>query len=420
MGESIVLQTKDKQKTRKPAVKIASAEASPLGRHLLFTANRPEIVMERGQGMCLYDTEGREYLDYNGGWAVNCLGHSPAALQQALARQAGELVHASPAFYNKPQLELAAKLTAVSGMDKAFFASSGAEANESAIKLARKHGQVNLNGAYEIITLANGFHGRTLATMSATGKERWKPLFSPKVVGFRHVPINDLDACFAAVTNNTCAIMLELVQGEGGVHAADEAYLYGLRKICDMYGILLIFDEVQTGFGRTGKLFAFEHYGIKPDVLTLGKGIGGGFPLSAMLTTERFDLFEPGDQGGTYTGQPLAMAAGLAVLQELLDRDLTGNAERQGQYLKEGLARLSKRLPIRNVRGKGLLVAFDVPEGSAPALVSRCMAKGALLNAPSDSVIRLMPPLIVEREHTDRMLAVLAEALEETERRNEA
>lgn len=382
-------------------------------KHILFTATRPDIVMAKGEGMTLYDTDGKAYLDFIGGWAVNSLGHSPAVLQQALAKQAATLVHASPGFYNKPQAEFAELLAEVSGMDKVFFTSTGAEANESAVKLARKHGALHLDGAYEIITLKNSFHGRTLAMMSATGKSQWEPLFAPKVNGFVHVPINDLDACFAAVTNNTCAIMVELIQGEGGVNALSEAYLYGLRKICDMYGILLIFDEIQTGLGRTGKLFAYQHYGIEPDILTLGKGIGAGFPLSAMLTKAQFDLFEPGEQGGTYTGQPLGMAAGLAVLRELLKRNLTANAEKQGHYLTSKLEELASRYPISNIRGKGLLLAFDVPGGSAPRLAAFCMSKGLLVNAPNASTIRLMPALIVEQHHIDEMTAILGAALYE-------
>ncbi|OMF38899.1 acetylornithine transaminase [Paenibacillus sp. FSL H8-0548] len=377
------------------------------GKSLLFTAKRPNIVMERGEGMYMWDTDGNRYLDFVGGWAVASLGHSPAALQKALTKQSATLVHASPGYYNRPMLEFAELLTSVSGMDKAFFASSGAEANESAIKLARKHGAVNLNGAYEIITLTNSFHGRSLATMSATGKEQWKELFAPKVDGFKHVPINDLDACFAAVTNQTCAIMVELVQGEGGVHAVDEAYLYGLRKICDMYGMLLIFDEIQTGLGRTGKLFAYEHYGIQPDVMTLGKGIGAGFPLSAMLTKSKYDLFEPGDQGGTYTGAPLAMAVGYAVLAELLERNLADNAYAQGRYLVNALQKLSAEFPITAIRGKGLLLAFDVPEGTAAELAAICLREGLLINSLNSSTIRLVPPLIVSQRDSDEMLGIL-------------
>ncbi|MFD0588526.1 aspartate aminotransferase family protein [Paenibacillus sp. GCM10027627] len=381
-------------------------------KHVLFTANRPNVIMAKGEGMTLYDTDNKAYLDFIGGWAVTALGHSPAVLQEALAKQAATLVHASPAFYNKPQAEFSERLASISGMDRVFFTSTGAEANESAVKLARKHGALNLNGAHEIITLTNSFHGRTLAMMSATGKPHWKPLFAPKVDGFVHVPINDLDACFAAVTNDTCGIMVELVQGEGGVHPLTEAYLFGLRKICDMYGILLIFDEVQTGLGRTGKLFAHQHFGIAPDIMTLGKGIGGGFPLAAMLTKESYNLFEPGDQGGTYTGQPLAMAAGLAVVNELLARDLTSNAEKQGRYLTGKLEELSRLSPISNVRGKGLLLAFDVPEGTAARLSEVCMELGLLINASGSSSIRLMPALIVEEHQIDGMIAILREAMQ--------
>lgn len=380
---------------------------------VLFTAKRPNIVMERGKGMYMWDTDGNRYLDFVGGWAVASLGHSPAALQEALTHQSATLVHASPGYYNRPMIEFAELLTSVSGMDKAFFASSGAEANESAIKLARKHGAVNLDGAYEIITLTNSFHGRSLATMSATGKAQWKELFAPKVDGFKHVPINDLDACFAAVTNQTCAIMVELVQGEGGVHCVDEAYLFGLRKICDMYGMLLIFDEIQTGFGRTGKLFAYEHYGIQPDVMTLGKGIGAGFPLSAMLTKSKYDLFEPGEQGGTYTGSPLAMAVGYAVLTELLEQNLTNNAMLQGENIVSGLQELSREFPISEIRGKGLLLAFDVPEGAALDLAAICLREGLLINSPTPSTIRLVPPLIVTQKDCDEMLNILRRAFKQ-------
>jgi len=393
--------------------KGTAAAKTTAANSILSITRRSDIVMERGEGMYLWDTDGNQYLDFIGGWAVNSLGHSPAALQQALSRQASELVHASPAFYNKPMLDYANELTSVSGFDKAFFASSGAEANESAIKLARKHGAVNMNGAYEIITLTNSFHGRTLATMSATGKAQWKDLFEPKVPGFKHVPINDIDALFAAISNQTCAIMVELVQGEGGVNKVDEAYLFAIRKACDIYGMLMIVDEVQTGMGRTGKLFAFQHYGITPDVLTLGKGIGAGFPLSAMLTMDRFDLFQPGDQGGTYCGAALAMAVGSAVLKEITERNLAGNAEQQGRYLLMRLKELSLSSPISSVRGLGLLIAFEVPDGSAPKLAELCMEKGLLINAPNSRTIRIMPSLIVTKAQIDDMLHILKGAISE-------
>ncbi|QYR19464.1 acetylornithine/succinylornithine family transaminase [Paenibacillus sp. sptzw28] len=374
---------------------------------ILFTAARPEIVMERGEGMYLWDTEGKRYLDFVGGWAVTCLGHSPAVIKEALERQAAILVNSSPSFYNKPMIEFAELLTELSGFDRVFFASSGAEANESAIKLARKHGAKNLGGACEIITTVNGFHGRTLAMMSATGKKHWESLFAPKLPGFKHVPFNDFDSCLAAIDRNTCAIMLELIQGEGGVHPADEEYLYRLRKTCDDYGILLIFDEIQTGLGRTGKLFAYEHYGIQADVMTLGKGIGGGFPLSAMLTKERYNIFDAGDQGGTYTGQQLAMAVGYAVVNEIVNLELPRRAERQGKYILEGLRELAEKYNIQHIRGRGLLIAFDLPEPVGAKFAAECLKEGLLVNSPNATTIRLMPPLIVSEEEIDAMFLLL-------------
>ncbi|RKN74147.1 aspartate aminotransferase family protein [Paenibacillus ginsengarvi] len=379
---------------------------------LLFTAVRPDVVMERGEGMYLWDTEGKRYLDFIGGWAVTCLGHSPAVIREALDRQAATLVNASPSFYNKPMIELAKRLTQLSGFDKAFFASTGAEANEGAIKLARKHGALNLGGAYEIVTTVNSFHGRTLATMSATGKSSWEALFAPKVPGFKHVPLNDAESLLAAVDERTCAIMLEPVQGEGGVHAADAGYLHTVRKLCDERGLMLIFDEVQTGLGRTGTMFAFEHDGIRPDVMTLGKGIGGGFPLSAMLTTSRFNLFEPGEQGGTYIGQPLAMAVGNAVVREIVERKLHEHAKEMGDYITRGLESLANAYGLSRIRGKGLLLAFDLPAPRGPELVAACMEAGLLINSPSPSTIRLMPPLIVSRSQADDMLALLSGAMD--------
>ncbi|TDF95741.1 aspartate aminotransferase family protein [Paenibacillus piri] len=392
-----------------------SAETAQLlqdaDRSILFTAARPELVMERGEGMYLWDTEGHSYLDFTGGWAVTCLGHSPAVIRDALSRQSATLVNASPSFYNKPMIEFARLLTGLSVFDKVFFASSGAEANEGAVKLARKYGRLHLGGAYDVITTANGFHGRTLAMMSATGKRQWEQLFLPKVPGFRHVPFNDIDAAVAAMNPNTCAFMLELVQGEGGVHAADPEYVRRLRHVCDDSGIMLIIDEIQTGLGRTGKLFAYEHYGIEPDVMTLGKGIGGGFPLSAMLVKERFNLFEPGDQGGTYSGQPLAMAVGTAVVREIVGKNLAAHAAKQGAYICAGLRELSSKHGLEHIRGMGLLLAFELPEARSGELVNECRKLGLLINAPNPQMIRLMPPLIVTKQEIDAMLEKLAAAL---------
>lgn len=381
------------------------------GRTILFTAARPDIVMEKGQGMYLWDTDGKKYLDFIGGWAVNCLGHCPGVIADALNRQASMLINASPAFYNRPMIEFAKLLTDISCFDRVFFSSTGAEANEGAVKLARKYGAKFLGGAYEIVTAVNGFHGRTLAMMSATGKKHWEDLFKPKLPGFVHVPFNDTDAVAAAVNENTCAVMIEPVQGEGGVNLADDGYIAGLRRLCDEKGILLIFDEVQTGIGRTGKMFAYQHYGIEPDIMTLAKGIGGGFPLSAMLAKEKLNIFDPGDQGGTYTGQPLAMAVGLAVVREVLAKDLPGRAAIMGEYIIERLKELSEKYPLRNIRGRGLLIAFDLPDASGEKVVSACLDEGLILNSPRPATIRLMPPLTVMKQHVDDMLDILSRVL---------
>ena len=250
--------------------------------------------------------------------------------------------------------------------------------------------------------------------MSATGKRQWEQLFEPKVSGFKHVALNDIEAIERAISKQTCAIMLELVQGEGGVHAVDSAYLHRLREICDANGLMLIFDEIQTGIGRTGKMFAYEHYGVQADVMTLGKGIGGGFPLSAMLTTDAFDIFDAGDQGGTYSGQPLAMAVGLAVVNEVIQRELSLNAEIQGNYMLERLHQLAPSFQLSHIRGIGLLLAFDLPADKGSELVSECLKEGLLINSPNPKTIRLMPPLIVTRDEIDHMLLLLGHALDRT------
>lgn len=378
---------------------------------ILFTSKRPDVIMEKGKGMYLWDTDGKEYLDFIGGWAVNCLGHSPEAIEKALSHQSRELVNASPAFYNKPMILLSKLLTENSCFDRVFFTTSGSEANEGAIKLARKYGSKYLNGAFEIITAINSFHGRTLAAMSATGKEHWKTLFEPKVPGFKHVPLNDIDQMYSTITPNTCAIMLEPVQGESGVFAAEESYIKALRQICDEKKILLIFDEVQTGVGRTGKLFAYENYGIEPDIMTLAKGIGGGFPLSALLTKEKYNIFDAGDQGGTYTGQPLAMAVGIAVMEEVIKSNLSLNAKLQGEYIVKKLNEIKNEFKFKDIRGQGLLIAFDLSEPKGTEIVNECLSSGLIINSPRPSTIRLMPPLIVSQDDIDKMISMLKNVL---------
>jgi acetylornithine/N-succinyldiaminopimelate aminotransferase len=381
---------------------------------ILFTTNRPNIVMKHGKGMYLLDTEGKCYLDFIGGWAVNCLGHCPDIINDAIIKQAKTLINASPSFYNKPMLQFAKLLTDNSCFDRVFFSNSGSEANEGAIKLARKYGEKFLNGAYEIITMINSFHGRTLATMSATGKKIWENLYEPKVPGFKHVPLNDIDAIKASITSKTCAIMLEPIQGEGGVNKADKAYIETISNICKGHGILLIFDEVQTGIGRTGKLFAYEHYGIEPDIMTLAKGIGGGYPLSALLTKEKLNIFEPGDQGGTYSAQPLGMAVGMAVVEEIINKKLFINAEIQGNYILKKLDELKDKYKLKNIRGNGLLIAFDLPCAKGTEIVDKCLQEGLILNSPRPSIIRLMPPLIVTEKDTDNMISILTKVLDLT------
>ena len=382
-------------------------------RSILFTTVRPEVVMEKGEGLYLWDTDGKKYLDFVGGWAVTSLGHSPAVIAKALARQSKVLVNASPSFLNIPMIEYARLLVNHSCFDRVFFASSGAEANEGAIKLARKYGSLYRDGTFEIITTVNSFHGRTLATTSATGKKKWENLFEPKVPGFIHVPLNDFAALKAAVNSRTCAVMLEPIQGEGGVFEVDFDYIRQLRQLCDEQGILLIFDEVQTGLARTGKLFAYQHYGVEPDVMTLAKGIGGGFPLAALLVKERFNIFEAGDQGGTYSGQPLAMAVGLAVMQEVLEKNLVDNAAMQGEYIQKKLRELAARFQLTNIRGKGLLLAFDLPTEQGAEVVAACLRQGLLVNSPQPATIRLMPALIVNTAEIDWMTEILANVLQE-------
>jgi acetylornithine/N-succinyldiaminopimelate aminotransferase len=380
---------------------------------LMSVTTRPGKVMVRGKGSYVWDTDGKRYLDFVQGWAVNCLGHCPPVLTRALSRQVRKLVNASPALYNDRMIQVATLLTERSCLDKVFFANSGAEANEGAVKLARKYGAAKMGGAYEIVTTWNGFHGRTLAMMAASGKKSWDRLFEPKMPGFVRVPFNDLEAMRAAITpGRTCAMMLEPVQGEAGVFVADTAYLQGVRRLCDELGVLLILDEIQTGIGRTGTLFAYEQYGIEPDIMTLGKGLGGGFPVAALLAKNPVCVFESGDQGGTFCAQPLAMAAAHAVVSEVITRQLPRRAAARGNYLMLRLKALPPELGLTAVRGKGLLVAVDLARERAPEVVSRCFESGLLLNAPRPGTLRFVPALNVTNGQVDEMLDILTPVLE--------
>src|SRR5690606_23768296 len=303
---------------------------------LMEITSRPELVFVRGEGAWLEDHLGKRYLDFIQGWAVNCLGHCPPEVVRALGEQSQVLLNPSPAFYNLPSMELAKRLTGASCFDRVFFANSGAEANEGAIKLARKWGQVKRNGAYKIITFDHSFHGRTLATMSASGKPGWDKIFAPQVDGFPKARLNDLDSVRALIDDQTVAIMLEPVQGEAGVIPATREYMQGLRKLADEHGLLIIVDEVQTGMGRTGTLFAYEHSGITPDIMTLAKGIGAGVPLAALCAREEVCVFKHGDQGGTYNGNPLMAAVGVAVFDAITSPGFLASVNARAQQLSEG------------------------------------------------------------------------------------
>lgn len=380
-------------------------------KNILFVAERKPVVMQKGKGMYLYDTEGNKYLDFIGGWAVNALGHSPQAITKALKKQSSLLVNCSPSFYNQAMLEFSELITKVSGLERVFFCSTGAEANESAIKLARKYGQKFKKGAYKIISFENSFHGRTLSTMAMSGKNAFKPLFEPKTQGFIHLPLNDIDAIKKNVNEEICAVILEPIQGEGGVREADVPFVNSLRELCVNNNVLLIMDEIQTGLGRTGKMFAYEHYGILPDILTLGKGIGGGFPLAAMLAHEKLNIFEKGEQGGTYSSQPLGMAVGYAVLQDIIKRNLADNANKIGNMIIAQLNGLSRKYPIKDIRGKGLLLAFDTDGENAARIVDMAFELGLILNSPGPSSIRIIPPLTVKEKHVFSFMEILEKVL---------
>jgi acetylornithine/N-succinyldiaminopimelate aminotransferase len=374
---------------------------------LMDITARPPAVFVRGEGSLLWDDGGKRYLDFVQGWAVNCLGHSPPAVADALAAQAKLLLTPSPAFYNGPSLKLAKALVDNSCFDQVFFANSGAEANEGAIKLARKYGALHKNGAYEIITFDGGFHGRTLATMSASGKKAFEALFEPKVPGFPKAQLNDLASVKRLISDKTIGVMLEPIQGEAGVWPATDKFLCELRELTRAHGLLLIVDEIQTGIGRTGKLFHYEHAGIEPDIMTLGKGIGGGVPLAALLATEAACCFEHGDQGGTFNGNPLMCAAGSAVLQQVSDPDFLKAVTDTGLYLESELQRISARHGLGEVRGRGLLLALDLKHPIAASIVAQAFDDGVLLNAPRPDALRFMPALNVTREEIAAMIDAL-------------
>ena len=385
---------------------------------VMFITQRPEIIMVEGNGSWLTDNNGKRYLDFLQGWAVNCLGHCNPGMIEALNAQAKKLINSSPAFYNEPMIGLSNLLTANSCFDKVFFANSGAEANEGALKLARKWGQLNKSGAFEIITFDHSFHGRTLATMSASGKPGWDTMFAPQVGGFPKADLNDLDSVKKLVTNKTVAVMLEPVQGEGGVIPTTLEFMRELRKFTRENNILLIADEVQAGCGRTGTLFAYQHYGIEPDIMTLGKGIGGGVPLAALLATNAAACFVPGDQGGTYNGNPLMTAVGMSVIEQLLAPGFLESVKAKGELLKSELLKLCIEFNLEGERGEGLLRALMLGRdigGKLVELARERRPEGLLINSPRPDLLRFMPALNISDDEILQMCNMLRELLQQVD-----
>ena len=379
--------------------------------HVMKIAERPSPVMVTGQGSWLWDRDGKRYLDFVQGWAVNSLGHSPRVVLDALQTQGAQLMNCSPAYYNEPMARLADLLAGASGLDQVFLCNSGAEANEGAIKLARKWGSLHRDGAYEIITMVGSFHGRTLATMAASGKPGWDDIFPPKVHGFRKVPLGDLGAVASAITSRTVAVMLEPIQGEAGVYPAGDDYLRALSALTKEHGLLLIADEIQTGVGRTGRFFGYEHAGIAPDIVTVGKGIGGGVPLAAMIASSRVSCFQYGDQGGTFNGNPLMAAVGCAVVETVARPEFLQSVASNGSYMMARLGELAAELGHGEIRGRGLLQALELKGQDAKKVAAAALDHGLLVNAPRPDTLRFMPALTVSRDEIDEMLAILKTSL---------
>jgi len=385
---------------------------------LMDITERPEIVFVKGQGSWLTDHRGKRYLDFVQGWAVTCLGHCPRVVTEALAAQAAELITPSPAFYNEPSLRLAGLIAKHSSFQRVFFTNSGAEANEGAIKLARKWGRRVKGGAFEIITFDHGFHGRTLATMSASGKPGWDTMFAPQVAGFPKATLNDIASVEERITDKTAAVMLEPVQGEAGVLPATVEFLRELRALTKRHNCLLIDDEIQTGMGRTGRLFAYEHFARSddeaPDIMTLGKGLGGGVPLAALCAKEAVSVFGHGEQGGTFNGSPLMTAVGCAVMEAMLSPGFLPAVAEAGKYLSECLTALVREFNLSHERGLGLLRALDLGSAGAAAVVAYARDSlqkhpgwentGLLLNAPRPDTLRFMPALNVTHAEIDQMI----------------
>jgi predicted acetylornithine/succinylornithine family transaminase len=379
--------------------------------YVAHTYARYPVVLVRGKGTRVWDQEGEEYLDFVSGLAVCNLGHCHPRVVKTIQGQAEKLIHVSNFYYIEPQIQLASLLCKHSFADKVFFCNSGAEANEGAFKLARKFGKEKTGkDRYEIITMEGSFHGRTLATLTATGQEKFHKGYEPLMPGFKYVPFNDIGAVKKAIDPKTCAVMVEPIQGEGGVNCPSEGYLKALREVCDENKLLLMFDEVQVGMGRTGKLFAYEHEGVEPDILTLAKSLAGGVPIGALLIKKEIsDGFKPGDHASTFGGNPLASAAGVAALTAILEEGMLENCRKMGDYFLSELDKMKNKFPfIKEVRGKGLILGMELKmDGSS--MVKEMLKKRVLINCTMGNVLRFLPPLIVTKEEIDRVVAALEE-----------
>jgi acetylornithine/N-succinyldiaminopimelate aminotransferase len=381
-------------------------------KYIMHTVERVPLTLVKGRGARVWDEAGRRYLDFVAGWAVNSLGHCHPAVVEAVQGQVETLIQVSNNFYSIPQVKLARLLVENSCLDKVFFSNSGAEATEGAVKLARRYGKRHLEGACEVITTTGSFHGRTLAMVSASGQAKHQEPYTPLPAGFVNVPFNDIQAIKEATTANTCAVMLEPVQGEGGVNVADKAYLKAVRDWCSQKDILLILDEIQTGVGRTGTLFAYEQYGIEPDIITLAKGLGSGIAIGAMLAKEKAAVFVPGEHGSTFGGNPVACAVAYAVVSFILEHDVAGNAARMGQRLKDGLDKLKGKYAfVTGVRGLGLLLAVEFDSAIGGKLKTACLDGGLLVNDVKPNALRFMPPLNITEDEIDEALDILDKAL---------
>ncbi|MBN1191405.1 MAG: aspartate aminotransferase family protein [Dehalococcoidales bacterium] len=373
---------------------------------------RIPLTFVKGQGLKLWDEDGKEYLDFVGGWAVDSLGHCHPVLTQALCEQAQSLIQVSNHYYTIPLGKLAELLVKNSCLDRVFFSNSGAEANEGAIKLARRYGALKLNGAFEVITTFNSFHGRTLAMLAATGQDKFQKPFIPLPAGFVNVEYNNIEAIKSATTKKTCAIMLEPVQGEGGVIIPSDGYLKEVRQWCDRKGILLILDEIQTGMGRLGKLFGYQVFDVKPDIITLAKGIGSGVAIGVVMATEQCSVFVPGDHGSTFGGNPLACAAGYAVTKYIIEQSVPDNAAQQGDYIMSELLKLKARHGvISDVRGRGLLIAIEFNSNIAEKITYACLDKGLIINFLKSNMLRVIPPLVISRSEAEQGIRILDEVL---------